>query len=79
MKLGWRRTIGVVIITAAMCLLGVAPASGQAPQQKSEEAFKNVQILKGISVNEFMDTMGFMSASLSFNCSDCHEIGRAHV
>ena len=66
------------MITAAMCVLGVASASGQAaPQQKtkmSEEAFKNVQILKGISVNEFMDTMGFMAASLSFNCSDCHDL-----
>jgi photosynthetic reaction center cytochrome c subunit len=78
MKLGWRRTIGGVMTTAAMCVLGVASASGQrAPQQQmnmAEEVFKNVQILKGISVNEFMNTMGFMSASLSFNCSDCHDV-----
>ncbi len=25
-------------------------------------------------MNEFMDTMGFMAASLSFNCSDCHNL-----
>jgi photosynthetic reaction center cytochrome c subunit len=69
MKLGWRRTI----LVAA---LGVAPISGQtAPQQKpqvAEDVFKNVQVLKGISVNEFMGTMGFFSASLSLNCTDCH-------
>ena len=29
----------------------------------AEEVFKNVQILKGIPVNEFMETMGFFSAS----------------
>jgi len=29
-------------------------------------------VLKGISVDEFMDTMGFLSASLSYNCTDCH-------
>ena len=76
MKLGWRRTIIVAIGTACACLLGVVPASGQtAPPQKpqmAEEVFKNVQVLKGISVNEFMGTMGFFSASLSLNCTDCH-------
>jgi len=69
MKVGWRRTIVVA-------LLGAAAGSGQtAPAQKpqmAEEVFKNVQVLKGISVNEFMGTMGFFSASLSLNCTDCH-------
>ena len=40
--------------------------------QLSEEAFKNVRVLKGIPVKEFMATMGFFSASLAFNCTDCH-------
>ena len=38
----------------------------------AEEVFKNVQILKGIPVDEFMGTMGFFSASLGLNCTDCH-------
>jgi hypothetical protein len=38
----------------------------------SEEAFKNVTVLKGIPVDEFMDTMGFISASTNYNCADCH-------
>jgi len=38
----------------------------------SEEVFKNVQVLKGIPVDEFMGTMGFFSASLGLNCLDCH-------
>jgi len=40
--------------------------------QMAEVAFKDVTVLKGISVEEFMDTMGFFSASLSWNCTDCH-------
>jgi Photosynthetic reaction centre cytochrome C subunit len=36
------------------------------------EFFKNVQALKDIPVDEFMGTMGFMAASLSLNCLDCH-------
>jgi len=38
----------------------------------SEEAFKNIQVLRGIPVNEFMGTMGFFAASLGMNCTDCH-------
>ena len=38
----------------------------------AEEVFKNVQVLKGIPVDEFMGTMGFFSAALGMNCTDCH-------
>jgi photosynthetic reaction center cytochrome c subunit len=50
---------------------GAAQAGAQ-PVQLSEQAFKNVTVLKGIPVREFMNTMGFFSASLAFNCTDCH-------
>jgi len=75
MKLGSRRIIST-LITAAVCLLGGRSASGQAvPAQKpqmAEEVFKNVQVLRGIPVEEFMGTMGFFSASLGLNCTACH-------
>jgi hypothetical protein len=49
-------------------------AQGQAAPrpQMSEEAFKNIQVLKGIPVDEFMGTMGLFSAALSVCCGDCH-------
>jgi hypothetical protein len=76
MKFGSSRMILGVIGTLVVCLLGVAFASGQAGQgprpQMAEEVFKNVQILKGIPVDEFMDTMGMFAAALSLNCIDCH-------
>jgi hypothetical protein len=57
-------------------LLGCAMARGQAsPEQKpqmAEELFKNVQVLKGVPVNEFLGIMGFFSASLGKSCVDCH-------
>src|SRR5579884_880192 len=40
--------------------------------QMSEVAFKNIQELKGIPVDEFMGTMGLFSAALSVCCGDCH-------
>jgi hypothetical protein len=48
-----------------------ATAGGEKPLM-AEEAFKNIQVLRGIPAKEFMETMGFFAASLSLNCSDCH-------
>jgi photosynthetic reaction center cytochrome c subunit len=53
----------------------VAFAQGQAAQarpQMSETAFKNVTVLKGIPVDEFMGTMGLFAAALAVCCGDCH-------
>lgn len=76
MKVRCKRTVRRAAGMAMICLLGVAWAAGQtetAPKpQMAEDVFKNVQVLRGISVDEFMDTMGFFAASLGMNCVDCH-------
>src|SRR5712691_6274279 len=75
MKLGSRPRGLATMVTIALWLLNTASANGQAAparQLMSEQAFKNVTVLKGIPVDEFMDTMGFISASTNYNCIDCH-------
>src|SRR6266567_8438920 len=76
MKLVSRRTILGATGAAAVCLLAARLASGQAglaqKPQLAEEVFKNVQVLKGIPVDEFMSTMGVFSAALGMSCEDCH-------
>ncbi|MEP7307044.1 MAG: photosynthetic reaction center cytochrome c subunit family protein [Acidobacteriota bacterium] len=75
MTLRSRRRIFSISGTAGVFLLSVLlnGQTGQTPRpQMSEEVFKNVQILKGIPVDEFMDTMGMFAAALSLNCVDCH-------
>src|SRR5256712_1643583 len=57
-------------------VIGAQEPSGQRPPM-AEEIFKNVQILKGIPVDQFMGTMGFFSASTGLNCTDCHVDGSA--
>src|SRR6266705_3248162 len=61
---------------AVVGLTGAALAGGQtAPQGNpllSDQVFKNVQALKGIPVDDFLETMGIMAAALQFDCSDCH-------
>jgi photosynthetic reaction center cytochrome c subunit len=85
MKILSKRTlaIGAVALPISMAValnetnvIGVAFAQNQAAAPKSEMsdvAFKNIQVLKGIPVDEFMGTMGLFSAALSVCCGDCHE------
>src|SRR5260370_42653589 len=63
----------VTILAIVAGVLGIRPMAGQEPKpQMAEDVFKNIQVLKGMSVNEFMETMGFFSASTLLNCTDCH-------
>ena len=74
MTFGSRKTTFAAAALIA-CLLGVAIVKAQAPTEKppiSDQVFKNVQVMKGIPVDQFMATMGFFSASLGMSCEDCH-------
>jgi photosynthetic reaction center cytochrome c subunit len=70
-----RALVLAALATFALLPLSSAPAAGQAAtarQLMSEQAFKNVTVLKGIPVDEFMNTMGFIAAATNYNCTDCH-------
>jgi photosynthetic reaction center cytochrome c subunit len=60
-----------------VALLSVTSASAQTAQTEkppmADEVFKNIQVLRGLTVDQFMGTMGFIAASLSLNCSECHD------
>jgi hypothetical protein len=82
MRFGSTRIVCGAICTAAAWLLSVALVGGQAPQagtltaaqnqMAAERVFKNVTVLRGLPVDEFMGTMGVFSAALGFSCEDCH-------
>ena len=76
MKLWSRRGIlaasGITAVALLVVGLAVAQTASQEKPLLAEQAFKNVQVLKGIPVDDFMETMGVMAASLDFDCSDCH-------
>jgi outer membrane lipoprotein-sorting protein len=76
MKLAWQRSVLVTAGTLCWCALWVVAVRGQAaPEQKpqmAEDVFKNVQVLKGIPVDEFMDTMGMFAAATAKDCTGCH-------
>src|SRR5215471_3473373 len=62
----------LVFLLFAVALPAAAQTSTTSQPVMVEDVFKNVQVLKGIPVNEFMDTMGFFSAALGLNCTGCH-------
>jgi hypothetical protein len=70
---------GVIFTAAAATILwpaGTVLAGQQAASPPrpptSEQTFKNIQVLKGIPVDDFLQTMGIMSAALGIDCSECH-------
>ena len=67
--------LGLILIWLLVATSANGQGGGDRTEQKpllAEDVFKNVQLLKGIPVKEFMNTMGFFSAATNLNCIDCH-------
>jgi len=71
-----RTRVAVVGLLACLLVSAVVKVKAQQPPAAgallSDQVFKNVQVMKGIPVDQFMATMGFFSASLGMSCEDCH-------
>jgi len=66
-------SLRAVAVLMASGFAGLAAQSAATDKQPlAEDVFKNIQVLKGIPVSEFMATMGFFSASVGLNCIYCH-------
>ena len=70
----WLRVaaIGMTVIGMMGAGLAVAQPAIQPKPLLAEQVFKNIQALKGIPVDDFMETMGIMTAAIGFDCADCH-------
>jgi hypothetical protein len=69
------RSVFAIAAMLAICLAGAsaAPQAAAPPNPRtSDQAFKNIKVLKGIPVDDFMGTMGIMSTALGVDCSECH-------
>ena len=64
----WRWTFEAAAGAITLCLICVPTVGGQTPSAPrvpmAEEVFKNIQVLKGIPVDQFMGTMGIFAAAL---------------
>jgi hypothetical protein len=73
MKGSTRRFFAIATVLAACFTVVLSGRQAPAPAPPmAEQVFKNVQVLKGIPVDEFMLTMGFYATATGLNCTDCH-------
>ena len=61
------RVVFAICVTALVASVGAAAQS-----QQADRAFRNIQVLKGLPVDQFMATMNVFSAATGLNCTDCH-------
>src|SRR5580704_17897835 len=71
-----KRMVAAAAVMASVWIAGITLTARRAESQQkaptSDQVFKNIQVLKGTSVDDFLGTMGVMSAALGFDCSECH-------
>jgi cytochrome c553 len=60
------------IVVAARQQPAAAPAAPGAAPLMSDQFFKDIRVLKGIPVDEFIDTMGMFAAATAKDCTGCH-------
>jgi hypothetical protein len=76
MTFGWRGQIFWATGASIVCLLGVVTAARQAgPEQAplmAENYFKNIQVLKGMPIDTFIEAMGMFASSVGGDCTYCH-------
>ena len=63
----------IMLVAVMGAGLAVAQPASQDKPLLAEQVFKNIRALRGIPVDDFLETMGIMTAALQFDCSDCHE------
>ena len=77
------RAFSAAVAIVVVCLVGVVTAQGQAGQTTpaaaaaqapvmSDAVFKSVQVLKGIPVDTFFESMGMFASSMGNDCTFCH-------
>lgn len=80
MNLRGRHLIAGAIAATLVCPIGAglfvatrAQAPQATPAPMADDVYLNVQVLKGMPVDTFNDTMGMFSAALLLDCVGCHD------
>ena len=60
------------VTSIAVLARQTTPAAAAETPPMAETVFKNVLVLKGIPVDEFIDTMGMFAAATAKDCTGCH-------
>lgn len=69
-----RSACGLVLALVACCSAAFAQIAPNA-SQKAEEAYMNIQVLKGAPADQVIPAMQFISSALNVDCEYCHVKG----
>jgi outer membrane lipoprotein-sorting protein len=64
---------GLFLLIGAAFIGLVAVGAAQTSAPTAENVYLNVQVLKGIPVDQFNDTMGMFASALLLDCVGCHD------
>ena len=75
MALMTRRLVHLALLAIGVAPIAVIAAQQTAPAQAptSEQVFKNIKVFQDVPASDLIPAMEFMSASLKFECTDCHD------
>jgi photosynthetic reaction center cytochrome c subunit len=65
----------LIVIAGMKAQSGPSQSAAPAAGKKTEEAYKNIQVLKGAPADQLMPAMQFINAALGVQCDYCHEMG----
>ncbi len=68
-----RQYVNASFIVLAVLPFAILSAQQQTSPQTCEQVFKNIKVLNGVPATDLIPAMEFMSASLKFECKDCHD------
>ena len=71
----WAGAIVLLMIALSAPFVGAQSAAAPSAPKTTDQAFKNIQILTGISADQLIPSMQFISASLGVECEYCHVEG----
>jgi len=70
------RVTGSLMAPVLIAVASLAQSSSSPALQKAEEAYSNIQVLKGIPAEHVIPNMDFFAASLGVSCEYCHVAAR---
>lgn len=66
--------VALLLVTIPLCALGLS--KGTAQEKTTEQAYKNIQILKGVPASQLDAVMASFTGSLGVRCNHCHVPGQ---
>jgi hypothetical protein len=73
--LAWAVFAGLALPATLAQSLPTSSGAKTSEQKTADQAFKNIEVLKGVPAEQLIPSMQFINASLGVECEFCHVLG----